>query len=397
VNRRLVLSAGLLLAWCLMAGGTGVPPVATGKMPVPPQDTRATVTNQAKLATRYEEAWYQENGLHDLAKAAELYRSVAAAGGAVEPALAAKALLRLGACYRELGDAEAASRAEVEARRRFPDEMRRFPTHRLEVLDKQLDEAFNVADAATATQAIVRFLSDLDVAVVHSVCEWCYAQAAEKRASNPLGSIPALRKAIAISTFLRQIERSAFARKDIGDIYAASGRFDDAIAAYHKVQEDFPDVKGVCAWAQLGVAEVQRLRGRLPEAVEAYRAVERDSPGQVAQVIWANLWMGDAFRVAGKAADAQAAWRRVLEEFNEPGYADLLGIAARLLGQAGSGDRPTLPDDEFANDMAYFLAVEQELGGRPDRARKWYQRCIALSRGSDWPRALAAQALAGAP
>ena len=42
------------------------------------------------------------------------------------------------------------------------EEMKRFPTHRLEVLDKQLDEAFNVADAATATQAIVRFLSDLE-------------------------------------------------------------------------------------------------------------------------------------------------------------------------------------------------------------------------------------------
>ncbi len=395
MNRRLVLSAGLVLALCLMAGGTGVPPVATGKMPVPPQDARATVAGEGELATRYEEAWYQENGLHDLGKAAELYRSVAAAGGAAEPALAAKALLRLGACYRELGDAEAASRAEVEARRRFPEEMKRFPTHRLEVLDKQLDEAFNVGDAATATQAIVRFLSDLDVAVVHSICEWCYAQAAERRATDPLGSIPALRKAIAISMFLRQIERSAFAQKDIGDMYAAADRYDDAIAAYRKVQQDFPEAKGVGAWAQLGVAEVQRLRGRLPEAVEAYRAAERDYPGQVLQALWANLWMGDAFRVAGKAADAQAAWRRVLEEFNEPGYANLLGIAARLLGQADSGDRQALPDDEFANDVAYFLAVEQELAGKPDRARRWYQRCVALSRGNDWPRPLAARALGG--
>ncbi|MBM4036680.1 MAG: tetratricopeptide repeat protein, partial [Planctomycetes bacterium] len=288
----------------------------------------------ATLAARYQDAWYQENGLHDLGQAAELYRSVATAG-AVEPSLAAKALLRLGACRRELGDPEGASRAELEARRRFPEEMKHFPTHRLEVLDKQLDEAFNVADAASAARAIVRFLSDLDVAVVHSICEWCYAQAHERRATAPLASIPALRKAIAISTYLRQIERSAFAQKDIGDIYAAAARFDEAIAAYRKVQEDFAEAKGVGAWAQLGIAEVQRLRGRLPEAVEAYRAVERDYPGQLAQAIWANLWMGDAFRVAGKTADAQATWRRVLEEFNEPGYADLLAIAARLLGQAG--------------------------------------------------------------
>lgn len=342
----------------------------------------------------YEEAWYQENGLHDLGKAVELYRSVATSASA-EPALAAKALLRLGACQRELGDSEAASRSELEARRRFPEEIKRFPTHRLEVLDKQLDEAFNVGDTASATQAIVRFLSDLDVPLVHSICEWCYAQATERRASDPLGSVPALRKAIAISTFLRQIERSAFAQKDIGDIYAAAERYDEAIAAYRKVQENFPEAKGACAWAQLGIAEVQRLRGRLPEAVEAYRAVERDYPGQFPQVIWANLWMGDAFRVAGRAADAQAAWRRVLEEFNEPGYADLLGIAARLLGQAGNLARTTLPDDEFANDFAYFLAVEQELLGRPERARAWYQRCVRLSRGNDWPRALAARALEG--
>jgi tetratricopeptide (TPR) repeat protein len=350
--------------------------------------------SEATLVARYQEAWYQENGLHDLAKAAELYRSVALSPSA-EPALAAKALLRLGACRRELGDAEAASRAEVEARRRFPEEMKRFPTHRLEVLDKQLDEAFNVGDAATATQAIVRFLSDLDVAVVHSICEWCYAQAAERRATNPLGSIPALRKAIAISTFLRQMERSAFAQKDIGDLYNAAERYDDAIGAYRKVQQDFPEAKGVGAWAQLGIAEVQRLRGRLAEAVEAYRAVERDYPGQMPQAIWASLWMGDAFRVAGKTADAQAAWRRVVEEVNEPGYADLLGVAARLLGQAGAGDKAALPDDEFANDVAYFLAVEQELAGRPDRAHRWYQRCVGLSKGNDWPRPLAARALAG--
>jgi len=347
---------------------------------------------EAPLAMRYEEAWYQENGLHDLRRAAQLYGAIAASEAA-GPALAAKALLRLGACHRELGDAAAASKAELEARRRFPDEMRKFPTHRLEVLHKQLDEAFNVADAGTATAAIVRFLSDLDVAVVHSICEWCYAQAAEKRATEPLASIPALRKAIAISTYLRQIERSAFAQKEIGDIFASAGRYDEAIAAYRKVQEDFPDVKGACAWAQLGVAEAQRLRGRLPEAVEAYRAVERDYPDQVAQAIWANLWMGDAFRVAGKIADARAAWRRVAEEFNEPAYSDQLALAARLLEPASGSDKVRLPDDEFANDVAYFLAAEQELAGKPDRARRWYQRCIALSRGSDWPRALAERAL----
>ncbi len=353
--------------------------------------------SEGELAMRYEEAWFQENGLHELGRAAELYASVAVAAQKAAPALAARALLRQGACRRELGDAEGAAKAELEARRRFPDEFRKFPTHRLEVLHKQLDEAFNVADAATASQAIVRFLSDLDVAVVHSICEACYARAAEQRASDPIASIPALRKAIAISTYLRQAERSAFAQKDIGDIYASRTRYEEAIAAYRKVQEDFPDVKGACAWAQLGIAEVQRLRGRLAEAVEAYSAVERDYPGQLAQVVWANLWMGDAFRVAGRAADAQAAWRRVLEEFNEPGYADILAIAARLLGQASGSDTPRLPDDEFANDVAYFLAVEQELAGRPQEARRWYQRCVEVSRGNDWPRPLAARALEAGP
>jgi len=356
----------------------------------------AAWASEGELALRYQEAWYQENGLHDLGKAAELYSSVASGAETAEPALAARSLLRLGACRRELGDADGAGKAELDARRRFPDEIRKFPAHRIEVLHKQLDEAFNVADAATASQAIVRFLSDLDVAVVHSICEACYAQAVERRASAPLASIPALRKAIAISTYLRQIERSAFAQKDVGDIYAAASRHEEAIAAYRKVQEDFPDVKGPCAWAQLGIAEVQRLRGRLPEAVEAYRGVERDYPGQIAQVIWATLWMGDAFRVAGKTADAQAAWRRVVEEFNEPGYADLLAIAARLLGQAPGGEgRAKLPDDEFANDVAYFLGVEEELAGRPEAARKWYQRCVEVSRGNDWPRALAARAIQG--
>jgi len=341
---------------------------------------------------RYQEAWYQENGLHDLARAAEVYRSVAAVE-ACEPARAARALLRAGACYRELGKLEAASQAELEARRRFPSETTRYASYRLEVLHKQLDEAFNVADAATASQAIVRFLEDLDVAAVHSICESCYGQALERRARDPLGSIPDLRKAVAISTYLRQLERSAFARKDIADIYASAGRADEAIAEYRKVQEDFPNVKNVGAWAQLSIAEIQRLRGRLAEAVEAYRAVRRTYPGQLVQVAWAQLWMGDAFRVAGKMADASAAWRWLLEEFNEPTCADQIAIAARLLGQARKGEAVRFPRNEFANDLAYFLAVEQELAGKPARARKHYERCIALSKGDDWPRALAAQAL----
>ena len=344
------------------------------------------------LAMRYQEAWYQENGLQDVEKAAAVYRSVAESEGA-EPALAARSLLRMAACYRQLGDEAAAGEAELTARRRFPDEIKKFPTHRLEVLEKQLDEAFNVGDTATAGQAIVRFLAGLDVATVHSICESVYAQAQAQRAREPLASIPALRKAIAISTYLRQIERSAFAQKGIGGIYASAGRYDEAIAAYRKVQQDFPGSKNAGAWAQVSIAEVQRLRGRLAEAVEAYRAVERDYPGQIRQVLWANLWMGDAFRAAGRTADAQAAWRHVLEELAEPDYAELLAVAARLLGQAEPGQEIRVADDEFANDVAYFLAVEAAMAGRKGEAQRFYRRCIALSRGNDWPRPLAARAL----
>jgi tetratricopeptide (TPR) repeat protein len=375
------------------------------------------------LALRYQEAWYLENGLQEVAQAAKLYREVAAARRA-GPALAARALLRLAACYRHLGNEDAASRAELTARRRFPEEIKKFPTYRLGVLHKQLDEAFDVRDAATAAQAIERFLAGLDVATVHSICEACYDHAAELRGRRPLASVAALRKAIAISTYLRQLERSAFAQKGIGDIYLAAGRTDEAIAAYRKVQENFPTCRNAAAWAVMSVAEVHRLRGRLAEAVEAYRAVERDYPSQLPQVLWANLWMGDAFRAAGKLADARAVWRRVLEEFNEPDYADQIAIAARLLGQAviepvpeapipprdglgaharsrgprhRQGESPPLavPEDEFANDTAYFLGIQHEMAGRRDEAVTCYRRCIALSKGHDWPRALAVKALEG--
>jgi len=312
-------------------------------------------------ARRYQEAWYLENGLHELSRAASAYRRLAEAEG-VEPSLAARALLRSGACYRALGEVDEASKVEVEA--------------------------------ATASQAIEQFLQSLDLAAVHRICDWCYRQASEKRSEDPLGSIGALRKAIAISTYLRQIERSAFAQKVIGDIYASLGRYEDAIAAYRRVQEAFPSARDACAWAQMGVAEVQWLRGRLAEAVEAYEAVARDYPGQLGQVLWSRLWMGEAYRVAGKVADAQAAWRWVLEEFNEPAFANQLNLAARLLGQARPGREVKMPRDEFANDVAYFLGVEQELQGHPERARRYYQRCVQLSKDNDWPKRLAEQALA---
>ena len=343
-------------------------------------------------ARRYQEAWYLENGLHELSRAASAYRRLAETEG-VEPSLAARALLRSGACYRALGEVDEASKVEVEARRRFPDQTSKLASYRIEVLHKQLDEAFNVAEDATASQAIEQFLQSLDLAAVHRICDWCYRQASEKRSEDPLGSIAALRKAIAISTYLRQIERSAFAQKVIGDIYASLGRYEDAIAAYRKVQDVFPSAREACAWAQMGVAEAQWLRGRLAEAVEAYRAVGHDYPGQLPQVLWSHLWMGEAYRVAGKLADAHAAWRWVLEEFNEPAFANQLNLAARLLGQARPGREVKMPRDEFANDVAYFLAVEQELGGHPERARRYYQRCVQLSKDNDWPQKLAERAL----
>ncbi len=342
------------------------------------------------LSERYAEAWYAENGLLNVERAAELYQSVAAAPGA-EPELAARALLRLAACYRTLGQDAAAGGAELEARRRYPQVIKRFPTYRLGVLHRQLDEAFGGGGGASAGQAIERFLEGLDVAAVHSICESCYDQAAELQESRPLDSVPVLRKAIAISTYLRQLERAAFAQKDIGDIYAAAGRSREAIAAYRKVQEAFPTCRSVAAWAAMSLAELHRIEGRLAEAVEVYRTIERDYPGQLPQVLWASLWMGDAFRAAGKMADAQAAWRHVLEELNEPDYADQIAIAARLLGRSAL-EPPRIPNDEFANDMAYFLAVTHEMEGEWKEAIAQYDRCIELSRGHDWPRALAVRA-----
>ena len=351
---------------------------------------------ESTLALEYQRAWYLENGLQEVARAARLYASIAGNASA-DPALAARALLRLAACYRHLGKDDAASETELEARRRFPDAIKKFPAYRLEQLHRRLDEGFDVGETATAGRAIEKFLKGLDVATVHSVCEAFYNQARElRRAKRPEASIAALRKAIAISTYLRQLERSAFLQKDIGDICASAGRYAEAIAAYRRAQADFPSYKNVGAWAQLSIAEVYRLRDKLPEAVEAYRAVARGYPGQVGQVLWAKLWMGDAFRVAGKMADARAAWRRVVEEFNEPEYAQQVVMAALLLGQATPPRRDPFPRDEFANDRAYFVAVHYEMSGQQEQAAAYYRTCRTLSRENDWPRELAERAVEAA-
>jgi tetratricopeptide (TPR) repeat protein len=346
---------------------------------------------ESSLSLQYQDAWYLENGLHDLKGAADAYSSVAERGSE-EPDLAARALLRKAQCFRQMGRDEAASDLEVLARRQYPKEIEGFPSYRLEVIHKRISEAFDAAGSAAATRTIIGFLESIEPAAVHSVCESFYGEALRLRAQDPVSSIPAYQKAIAISTYLRQHERSAFGLKDVGDIHADAGHYDEALAAYRKLQEDFPAAKGPAAWAQLGIAEIHRYRGQLPEAVEAYRAVERDYPSQVAQGLWANLWLGDTFREAGKMADARAAWRRALEEFNEPEYAAQIAVAARLLGQAPD-QRVRTPNDEFANDIAYFIAVQYEMAGDERRAQRTYQRCIELSRGNDWPRLLAVRAL----
>ncbi|NQT88440.1 tetratricopeptide repeat protein [bacterium] len=346
---------------------------------------------ESGLSLQYHEAWYLENGLHDLDGAAEAYSAVAERG-AEEPAVAAKAMLRKALCFRQMGRDEAAGDIEVLARRQFPREIENFPSSRLEVIHKRISEAFDTAGSAAATRTIIEFLESIEPAAVHSVCESFYGEAFRQRERDPVASIPAYQKAIAISTYLRQLDRSAFALKDVGDILADAGRHDAALAAYRKLQEDFPHAKGPAAWAQLGIAEIHRFRGQLPEAVAAYRAVERNYPSQVTQGLWANLWLGDTFREAGKLADARSAWRRALEEFNEPAYAAQIAVAARLLGQAPD-QRVRMPKDEFANDIAYFLGVQYEMAGDVDRARRHYERCIELSRGNDWPRPLAARAM----
>jgi tetratricopeptide (TPR) repeat protein len=287
--------------------------------------------------------------------------------------LSAKAYMRIGLCLEHLQKKPEAIQAYQKA------------LQLNEIKGKDYDDVI----AKLERRAVV--LDELPDEIQKSICDHFYRKAEQVQNESPDKAIETYRRAVEVSRFLNQSERAGFAMSFMGDLYRRQERFEDALGTYAEVEKEFPNEAAVLAWNCMRIAETYRLLGRPAEAVKAYAALESEKfQKQVQPKLWARLWMGDAYRAMGDMERAKQVWADLAgTEENAPIPATL---AAMLLekGQAPSSQEP---EDPFANDVAYFVAIRHSMAEDLESSVQWFRKCIELSYGYDWPRQLAEKEL----
>lgn len=343
-----------------------------------------------------QEGWYFEEGLRDLESAIGVYEKIVAQRRQ-NATVAAKAQLRIAACYERLGKEDLANRAYQRARELFADELKKIPEHRetLERIEAKFEEAWGKSEPVNADRVVKEILKDVGIDTARAICDSYYRLAAEHVKTELPKAILSYRKAIAISTFLGQKERSAHYQCVIGDIYHSLNRFREALGAYRKAQRDFPDVKNIAAWTQMRIAETCRLVGDLGKAADAYREMHTKYPDQTDQCVWADVWRADIFREKNNLELAQDIWHNVAARGQSDQYRVQAQIASLMLEGTPlpEAEASAKPDDVFANDLLYFVGVRREMTGDVEAAAESYRACVQISVNNDWPCDLAAQAL----
>lgn len=292
--------------------------------------------------------------------------------------LSARAYVQIALCYERLQKKQEAIQAYQKAlllspmERRDPDEVIR----NLKRADEQLI-----------------FLGEIPEANLKDLCDHYYREAEKVQNENPAKAIELYRHAIRISKFLDQMERAAYAGSFIGDLYRRMERYEDALNTYREVQREFSQEIAVLAWSHIRMGETRRLMGDLAEAAAAYQALEQPLfEKQVQQRFWANLWLADTLRSQDRTEEARKIWQELRSD--QPEAPLPARLASFMLGEQ-TLEIPEEPEDPFSNDVAYFVAVRQEMIQDREAAHEAYQKCIRLSQGFDWPRQMAAKALGG--
>lgn len=93
---------------------------------------------------------------------------------------------------------------------------------------------------------------------------------------------------------------------EIGDAFAAAGRFDLAVDEYRRAVELGPNFADI----RLKLAEALRDSGRVEEALSEHERVVANKPGYTA----AQLRYGVTLYSAGRRAEAQRVWERVQQD-----------------------------------------------------------------------------------
>ncbi|MDR3518032.1 MAG: tetratricopeptide repeat protein [Azospirillaceae bacterium] len=170
----------------------------------------------------------------------------------------------------------------------------------------------------------------------------------------------------------------------VGDILAARGRDDEALAAYRKVGGDAGTRHNGIAWLAVlrQVDELKRL-DRLPDAIELLRTLVAQRPERTDSM----LELGETYRDANRYDEAIATFQKAITQAAKTGSTPWTLFYARGLTYDKMGDwaraEPDLvkaaelnPEQPFLLNYLGYSWVDR--GIKLDQARKLIERAVAL-------------------
>ncbi len=169
----------------------------------------------------------------------------------------------------------------------------------------------------------------------------------------------------------------------LGDVFSQLNRDEEAIAAYRQAITLDPAE----AWPYNNLALVYERQGNYERAIELYRqALEHHRDDRGRAVTWHNL--GDVYRAVGRTDDALAAYQQAIKlDPRHPVYHNSLGDLYALLER--DEEAVATYRQAVALNPDYTLAYNSLAGvysrlGRDEEALAAYQRVIALTPDNAW-------------
>ncbi|MCZ7584272.1 MAG: tetratricopeptide repeat protein [Deltaproteobacteria bacterium] len=172
----------------------------------------------------------------------------------------------------------------------------------------------------------------------------------------------------------------------VGQLNIVQRKFDDAVKAYRKVIEAYPNNTQAQIDAKMGLANALKEEQRYDEALAAYRDVEQ-SYADAPQTYWAIMGIAQIKALGGDFEGAAASYREAADRFPQStqSVADSKLNLANLLR---SGNRipealktfeeivKEFPGTTHAASALQTTAQIYTETGQPDRAREVYQRVV---------------------
>jgi len=243
----------------------------------------------------------------------------------------------------------------TRARDRFTSFLQAFPDHR------QRDAAryalawthFKRGDYARAAEAYERFL-----AAYRPGAELVpYTADARLRLAD---SYFALRRWDDAAAAYRRVEGAGadYARFQIGQALANAGRTEEAIAAYSRLLSDFPDSQ-LRPQARYGIGDLRFQQGNYDRAIEIFQEVIAQYPRSPVAAR-AQFAIGDARFNQGRLADAAAAYRAVLDRYpRSPLVPDAVSAIELALSGLGREDEVVRVVQRFEEQNPDATAIEE--------------------------------------